>query len=91
MLTHRGLSPHQFTPMSGAHKPDSANPAMTLWLTNEDQSRRVADLGRYARMNSHQPPDSKPPRLSKTAMFFIAAFLLLLVFGLAFASPFILS
>ncbi len=28
------------------NKPDEANPAMTLWLTIEDQRRRVADLGR---------------------------------------------
>jgi hypothetical protein len=28
------------------NKPDAANPAMTLWLTIEDQWRRVADLGR---------------------------------------------
>jgi hypothetical protein len=44
----RGLSPLQFTPMSGAHKPDTANPAMPFWLTIEDQWRRVADLGRSA-------------------------------------------
>jgi hypothetical protein len=29
-----------------ANKPDAANPAMTLWLTIEDQWRRVADLER---------------------------------------------
>jgi hypothetical protein len=29
-----------------ANKPDSANPAMALWFTIEDQWRRVADLGR---------------------------------------------
>ena len=28
------------------NKPDSANPAMPLWLTSEDRRRRVADLGR---------------------------------------------
>jgi hypothetical protein len=28
------------------NKPDAANPAMTLWLTNKDQWRRVADLER---------------------------------------------
>ena len=28
------------------NKPDAVNPAMTLWLTIEDQWRRVADLGR---------------------------------------------
>jgi hypothetical protein len=27
-------------------KPDAANPARTLWLTIEDQWRRVADLER---------------------------------------------
>jgi len=31
-----------------ANKPDAANPAMTLWLTIEDQWRRVADLERWA-------------------------------------------
>jgi hypothetical protein len=30
-----------------ANKPDAANPAMTLWLTIEDQWRRAADLGRW--------------------------------------------
>jgi hypothetical protein len=25
VFPHRGLAPHQFTPMSGAHKPDRAN------------------------------------------------------------------
>jgi len=29
------------------NKPDAANPAMALWLTIEDQWRRVADLERY--------------------------------------------
>jgi hypothetical protein len=38
--------------MSGAHKPDAANPAMTLWLAIEDQWRRVADLGRSAAINA---------------------------------------
>jgi len=28
------------------NKPDSVNPAMTLWLTIEDQWRRVTDLER---------------------------------------------
>jgi hypothetical protein len=28
------------------NKPDAANPAMALWLTIEDQWRRVADLER---------------------------------------------
>jgi hypothetical protein len=27
-----------------SNKPDAANPAMKLWLTIEDQWRRVADL-----------------------------------------------
>jgi len=35
------------------NKPDAANPAMTLWLTIEDQGRRVADLERSA---SHCTP-----------------------------------
>ena len=30
------------------NKPDAANPAMALWLTIEDQWRRVADLERSA-------------------------------------------
>jgi hypothetical protein len=28
------------------NEPDAANPAMALWLTIDDQWRRVADLGR---------------------------------------------
>ncbi len=28
------------------NKPDSVNPAMALWLTSEDQSRRVDDPAR---------------------------------------------
>jgi hypothetical protein len=51
VFPHRGLAPHQFTPMSGAHKPDAANPAMALWLTIEDQWRRVADLERSAKIS----------------------------------------
>jgi hypothetical protein len=46
VFPHRGLAPHQFTPMSGAHKPDAVNPAMALRLTIEDQWRRVTDLER---------------------------------------------
>ena len=34
--------------MRKPNKPDTANPAMTLWLTIEDQWRRVADLERSA-------------------------------------------
>lgn len=30
------------------NKPDAVNPAMTLWLTIEDQWRRVTDLERWA-------------------------------------------
>jgi hypothetical protein len=30
------------------NKPDAASPAMTLWLTIEDQWRRVANLERWA-------------------------------------------
>ena len=30
MFTHRGLTPHQFTPMSGAHQITSLDAAMTL-------------------------------------------------------------
>jgi hypothetical protein len=29
-----------------SNKPDAANAAMTLWLTAEDQRRRIADLER---------------------------------------------
>jgi hypothetical protein len=29
-----------------SNKPDAANPAMALWLTIEDQWRRVAELDR---------------------------------------------
>jgi hypothetical protein len=47
---HTELSPRQFTPMSGADKPDAANPAMALWLAVEDQWRRVADLERWAEL-----------------------------------------
>ena len=32
--------------MTKANKPDAVNPAMALWLTIEDQRRRVADLER---------------------------------------------
>ena len=39
---------HSKTRMSTrSNKPDSANPAMTLWLTIEDHRRRVADLDRW--------------------------------------------
>jgi len=34
------------------NKPDAANPAMTLWLTIEDERRRVADLERYATLRT---------------------------------------
>jgi hypothetical protein len=30
VFTHRGLSPHQFTPMSGAHKSSQATAALPL-------------------------------------------------------------
>lgn len=33
------------------NKPDSANPAIALWLAIEDQSRRVADLERSKSMS----------------------------------------
>jgi hypothetical protein len=32
--------------MTMPNKPDAANPAMKLWLTTEDEWRRVADLKR---------------------------------------------
>jgi hypothetical protein len=34
--------------MNPSNKSDAANPAMALWLTIEDQWRRVADLERWA-------------------------------------------
>ena len=34
------------TEMNWPNKPDAANPAITLWLGDEDQWRRVADLER---------------------------------------------
>ena len=39
---------HKFMADTSPNKPDAANPAMTLWLTIEEQWRRVADLGRSA-------------------------------------------
>ena len=51
-FTHRGLSPHQFTPMSGAHKADAPNPAMTLQLQAGIQWRGVGDLRRWALFQS---------------------------------------
>ena len=45
-FTHRGLSPHQFTPMSGAHKARAANPAMTSLFHAGRQWRGVADAQR---------------------------------------------
>jgi hypothetical protein len=47
VFTHRGLSPHQFTPMSGAHNPDSLDAAITLLFALVDQWRRASDLGRW--------------------------------------------
>jgi len=34
--------------VSKPNKPDAANPAIPLWLTIDDQRRRVADLERSA-------------------------------------------
>jgi hypothetical protein len=45
---HRGLSPHQFTPMSGAHKPDAVNPAIASRLHSEDPWRGVTGPERSA-------------------------------------------
>jgi hypothetical protein len=55
---HRGLRRQQFfgfqiiTMTRGRkrpdNKPDAVNPAMALWLTIEDQLRRVTDLERSA-------------------------------------------
>src|SRR5947209_2642374 len=44
---HRGLSPHQFTPMSGAHHPAAANPATTSVWHAERYWRGVAGLDRW--------------------------------------------
>src|SRR5258708_2075478 len=49
VFPHRGLSPHQFTPMSGAHEvtaPDAANP---LCLHAERRWRGPGEFFRYAR------------------------------------------
>jgi hypothetical protein len=45
VLTHRGLSPHQFTPMSGAHQPDAQNAAMAVRFHFGRQWRGVCDPG----------------------------------------------
>jgi hypothetical protein len=45
-FTHRGLSPHQFTPMSGAHHPNTAKPARPLGFHLNGQERGLADSGR---------------------------------------------
>ena len=46
VFLHRGLSPHQFTPMSGAHKADAPNPAMTCLFQIRSRWRGVGDLRR---------------------------------------------
>jgi hypothetical protein len=46
VLTHRGLSPRQFTPMSGAHEADTPNPAMTSLFQRGRHGRRAGDLRR---------------------------------------------
>jgi hypothetical protein len=36
------------------NKPDAVNPAMALWLTIEDQWRRVTDLERWAEKGDYE-------------------------------------
>ena len=48
VLTHRGLSPHQFTPMSGAHHSFAANPAITALNHARRLWRRFAEKKRWA-------------------------------------------
>jgi hypothetical protein len=42
------ILPKAAAPAAQFDKPDAVNPAMTLWLTIEDQRRRVTDLERWA-------------------------------------------
>jgi hypothetical protein len=46
VFTHRGLSPHQFTPMSGAHQPDPPNAAMSSLFQSGHHWRGIGDPGR---------------------------------------------
>lgn len=51
MFLHRGLSPHQFAPMSGAHKITGANASGSRQLqTRTRWAARVAQLGRWTTM-----------------------------------------
>src|SRR5438094_941140 len=45
VFPHMGLAPHQFTPMSGAHKPDVPNPAIASRLHGGHHRRGVGTFG----------------------------------------------
>jgi hypothetical protein len=47
VFPHRGLAPHQFTPMSGAHKPDAVNPAIASRFHVGRHWRGVTDTERW--------------------------------------------
>jgi HEAT repeat protein len=70
-FTHRGLSPHQFTPMSGAHHPATGNAASPFWLTierkNEDRSHRrsASSPGAAIFVASPRPPRHDGKTLSE--------------------------
>jgi hypothetical protein len=44
VFPHRGLSPHQFTPMSGAHQITSLDAAMTILLHIADHWRGASEF-----------------------------------------------
>src|SRR3989442_12153134 len=75
VFPHRGLAPHQFTPMSGAHKPAAA---IESWFQTGRQWRGVADTGgithiginayvqnRTTHPDSRMRGHSRGPRLSR--------------------------
>jgi len=45
VFPHRGLAPHQFTPMSGAHKPAAPNAAITSLFKREHHWRGIGAVG----------------------------------------------
>ena len=47
VFIHRGLAPHQFTPMSGAHKPDAPNAPMTSLFQDGHYWRGIGDTDRW--------------------------------------------